>query len=88
MSYEGSHTTDVITEKALGFLKDAIAAKNQFFLTIAPVAPHSNVEFDGQNFENLSRLNVTPPIPAERHKHLFKDVKIPRTEHFNPEKVV
>lgn len=26
----------------------------------------------------------TPPIPAERHAHLFKDAKVPRTENFNP----
>lgn len=87
MSYEGSHTTDVIPAKANGFLDDAIAAKKPFFLTIAPVAPHSNVEFGGPTFDNFRLLNVTPPISLERHKHLFKDIKIPRTEHFNPEKV-
>lgn len=85
VSYEGSHTTDVITEKANGFLVDAIAAKKSFFLTIAPVAPHSNVEFNDQD---TGEMIITPPIPAERHKHLFKDVKIPRTENFNPEQVV
>lgn len=84
VSYGGRHSTDVITEKANGFLNDAIAAKKPFFLTIAPVAPHSNIEFNGQD---LGKLIVTPPIPAERHKYLFKNVKIPRTENFNPEKV-
>lgn len=28
---------------------------------------------------------MTEPVPAEHHKHLFKDVKIPRTDNFNPD---
>ena len=80
VSYEGKHTMDVITEKATGFLIDAIDAKNPFFLTIAPVAPHSNIESNGGGFG--------PPVSAERHKHLFQDVKIPRTAHFNPQQVM
>lgn len=27
-----------------------------------------------------------PPIPLERHAHLFNDTKVPRTENFNPRK--
>ncbi len=30
---------------------------------------------------------VTPLIPAERHKHLFPEIKVPRTKNFNPDKV-
>ncbi|MCJ1380109.1 hypothetical protein MMC17_003212 [Xylographa soralifera] len=85
-SYEGIYTTDIITEKAKGFLNDAVKDQKPFFLTIAPVAPHSNVEFNGNNFSDIgSSLKVTPPVSAERHKHLFRDIKIPRTEHFNPQ---
>lgn len=29
---------------------------------------------------------MKPPIAAERHKHLFQDVVVPRTENFNPDK--
>lgn len=84
ISYKGKYTTDIIIKKALGFLDDAVAAQKPFFLAIAPVAPHSNVEFDlGPN----PLLRVTPPISAERHKNLFKDVKVPRTENFNPKTV-
>lgn len=75
-----------MAEKAYGFLDDAVAADNPFFLTVAPVAPHSNVIFhesdrplDEQEFEG------TTPLPAARHKNLFKDVKIPRTPNFNPD---
>ncbi|KAJ9316313.1 hypothetical protein DTO271D3_3582 [Paecilomyces variotii] len=78
VSYEGRHTADVIEEKALGFLDDAISGDRPFFVAIAPVTPHSNIDQEGT-------VKMTAPIPAERHKHLFKDVKVPRTEHFNPD---
>ncbi|KAL1988641.1 hypothetical protein VTN96DRAFT_8341 [Rasamsonia emersonii] len=84
VSYEGRHTVDVTTEKALGFLDDAIATQQPFFLGIAPVAPHSNVDPSFKTSEK-SIIKMTEPIPADRHKHLFQDVKVPRTEHFNPD---
>ncbi|KAJ5584753.1 Alkaline phosphatase-like alpha/beta/alpha [Penicillium hispanicum] len=83
VSYEGHHTTDVITKKALGFLDDALEGERPFFVTIAPVAPHSNVDpsslRDGHIF-------MSAPIPLQRHQHLFEDVKVPRKENFNPDK--
>ncbi|KAK4497361.1 hypothetical protein PRZ48_011812 [Zasmidium cellare] len=88
ISYEGQYSTDLVAEKSFAFLDDALADQKPFFLTIAPTAPHSNVHIgsniiDGNFSENT---NVqSPPIPAERHKHLFKDVKVPRTKHFNPD---
>jgi N-acetylglucosamine-6-sulfatase len=62
-------------------LDDAVSDGKPFFLTLAPIAPHSDVNpyvLDGA---------FTEPIPAERHKNLFPNVTIPRTENFNPEKV-
>lgn len=89
VSYEGQHTVDVLASKAYGFLDDAVKEDKPFFLGLAPVAPHSNLlpdAHDGyKNFSNPKDKSHTPPIPADRHKHLFKDVKIPRTEHFNPD---
>lgn len=85
VSYEGQHTVDVLSVKAKGFLEDAVRSKEPFFLAIAPVAPHSNVEVHGGTLvDPKADFTVTPPVSAERHKHLFRDVKIPRTEHFNP----
>lgn len=90
-SYEGQYTTDLIRDKSFDFLDDAIATQKDteqpFFLTIAPTAPHTNVHIgsniiDG-NFSEHSNVQL-PPIPAERHQHLFPDVRVPRTEHFNP----
>jgi hypothetical protein len=87
VNYAGNYTTDVLASKAYGFLDDAASAGNPFFLAIAPVAPHSDVSYTGDGqFENSSYV-FTAPIPAERHKHLFKDAKVPRTDNFNPQKV-
>lgn len=86
VSYEGQYTTDVLAQKAKGFLDDAVKDGEPFFLAIAPVAPHSNVEVHGANaIDPQGSFRITPPIAAERHKHLFTDVKVPRTDHFNPE---
>lgn len=81
IDYTGRHTTDVITEKALGFLDDALASDRPFFVAIAPVAPHSNFE------HTRSGLKITAPIPLDRHKKLFTNAIVPRTPNFNPDKV-
>ncbi|KAL3471218.1 Six-hairpin glycosidase-like protein [Aspergillus californicus] len=78
-SYAGHYTTDVTTDKALGFLDDALEAERPFFLTVSPIAPH----FDQQP----DRPAGTPPqapVPAPRHAHLFPDAKVPRIPSFNP----
>lgn len=61
-----------------GFLKDALEEPSKpFFLTIAPIAPHIFFRaVDGAG---------GPPMPAPRHRNMFKDEKIPRTNNFNPD---
>ena len=87
VSHEGQYTTDVLAHKAKGFIHDAVKGAQPFFVTIAPVAPHSNVAVHGGSAINpQGSFSITPPVSAERHKHLFSDVKVPRTDHFNPEK--
>ena len=90
VSHEGDYVTDVLSQKAKGFLQDAVETKDPFFLAIAPVAPHSNIKvLDGSTLLTPETPTiVTPPVAAERHKDLFKNVQIPRTEHFNPDKVI
>ncbi|PPJ57714.1 hypothetical protein CBER1_00089 [Cercospora berteroae] len=91
VSYEGQYSTDVISEMALGFLGDALQEyqeiKKPFFMTIAPNAPHSNVHMNTLIDGNFSEGSNTqsPPVPAARHAHLFEDLVVPRTPHFNPE---
>jgi hypothetical protein len=90
VSYEGQYSTDIVSSKAHGFLDDAVAAKKPFMLTVAPIAPHSNVHAIDKNvhgnYTGASAIQA-PPVPANRHKHLFKDVKVPRNEAFNPDTV-
>ena len=84
--HEGEYTTDLLAEKAYGFLEDAVTENNPFFLTIAPVAPHSNVKFDGSiGLNGEPTFEFGPPIPADRYAHLFSDAKVPRTHNFNPD---
>ena len=88
VSHEGDYTTDVLARKAKEFLHDAINVDQPFFLAIAPVAPHSNVDVhDGDIVDPGADFTITPPIAAARHQDLFNDRKIPRSDHFNPEKV-
>lgn len=80
----------MLAEKAYGLLHEGIQSKKPFFLTVAPVAPHSNVDpfpVEGTPEDALKDIHMTAPIPADRHKHLFPDAKVPRRSNFNPEKV-
>lgn len=80
--HHNEHTSDLITNKAQTLLQEAIESDKPFFVAVAPVAPHSDVNpYHGSSSPPL----MTEPIPAERHASLFKDVKIPRTDNFNPD---
>lgn len=71
--HAGNYSTDMIADRAVEFLKNALDAEKPFFLGVAPMAPHAELidEF-------------TEPIPADRHKDLFPDAKVPRRKNFNP----
>ncbi|KAK4241186.1 alkaline-phosphatase-like protein [Achaetomium macrosporum] len=91
VSYEGQYLGDVLAQKALGFLDDATANAHSrpFFLGIAPVAPHSNVNatpISNATTPDPDELGAAfgPPIPAARHADLFQNVSVPRTPNFNP----
>jgi arylsulfatase A-like enzyme len=88
-SYEGQYSTDVVASKAYSFLDQAAASEDPFFITIAPVACHSNVKFGQIVFNgsfDIDHVVTSPPIPAERHKGLFPNAIIPRNANFNPKK--
>ena len=81
-NYPGEYSTDLISAAALGFLDNAIAASDRpFFLGVAPIAPHS------ETITNSGPVRFNPPVPAQRHEHLFQNATIPRTPNFNPDKV-
>ncbi|KAJ5933093.1 hypothetical protein N7516_007582 [Penicillium verrucosum] len=76
-NYLGRHTTEVIREKAMGFLDDALVGERPFFMAVTPIAPHSNMN-------GTHGGGMDDPIPEEHHKHLFPDARVPRTANFNP----
>ncbi|KAI1844708.1 hypothetical protein JX266_009164 [Neoarthrinium moseri] len=79
--HNGSYVTDLLAEKSFGFLDDAVTAGKPFFLTMAPIAPHSQVD------TNLTTLlsSTSAPQPKPEHANLFLDAKVPRAPNFNPE---
>ncbi|KAK3846386.1 MAG: alkaline-phosphatase-like protein [Linnemannia gamsii] len=79
--YQGLYQTDVISDKSVEILDKLAQNKSQPFLfVISPTAPHDEV------WSNGNGTIFTPPVPAKRHEHLFKDVKVPRHPNFNPKK--
>ncbi|KAM0714000.1 hypothetical protein Q7P37_010964 [Cladosporium fusiforme] len=78
------YSTDMIGANAIGFLEEAAESERPFFLGVAPIGPHSELIRASEN--GSTTMSFHPPVPADRHKHLFPDVKIPRTLNFNPDK--
>lgn len=78
-SYAGQYSTDVVSRKANYWLREGLKRKEPFFLTVAPIAPHSNWVFEPE--KDLSYL--LEPMAAPRHQHMFSDYKIPRGNAFN-----
>lgn len=84
-SFPGQYNTDLIKERALGFLDEAAAADEPFFIGVMPIGPHTETIVDGGNEPSLPIF--LPPKPAKRHENLYQGVKIPRTYNFNPDRV-
>ncbi|KAK8108011.1 uncharacterized protein PG998_010024 [Apiospora kogelbergensis] len=78
----GQYSTDLAKNSTLSFLDQALAdvssgadSEKPFFIGVAPIGPHS------ETWQN----RFSTPVPADRHKHLFPGLKVPRTPNFNPE---
>lgn len=80
-THTGKYSTDLIANRSVEFLGDAINSKKPFFLGITPIAPHS------ETLLTPSGPIFKAPVPADRHKDLFPDAKVPRTPNFNPDVV-
>ncbi|CAN8104609.1 unnamed protein product [Discula destructiva] len=78
VSYAGQYSTDVIAEKNYALLREALSHEEPWFLTVAPIAPHSNWVFD----EKRGVTHLSAPQVAYRHEHLFHDYQIPRNASF------
>lgn len=79
VDYSGRYVTDVISDKAMGFLNDSLKNPDRpWMLTVAPNAPHAN----GSTTADGTHWFGEPEYPP-RHADLFKDYKIPRDKSFN-----
>lgn len=81
VQHRGEHTTALIQAHAAELIATATAAGGPFFVGIAPIAPHSNIDAN-----HGGPPVMTLPIPLERHAHLFPDARVPRTASFNPDR--
>ena len=79
--YKNTYNTDLIANKSFDHLDMAAKSGKPFFIALAPIAPHSEVNV------TLSTQDIVtgPPRPAQRHVGLFPDAKVPRTANFNPD---
>jgi arylsulfatase A-like enzyme len=78
-------STDIIREKSIGFLEDAAQNPDTpFWLTIAPIAPHSDFVIDMSGDPPVG-ITISPPVSADRHKDLFANATVPRGPSFNPD---
>lgn len=87
VSHKGEYSTDVLAQKAYGLLDEAVEADKPFFLTLAPIGPHSNINVHDLVTSPIGKIVFDAPISAKRHENLFQDVKVPRTANFNPDSV-
>ncbi|PNH10957.1 Arylsulfatase [Tetrabaena socialis] len=68
--FPGQYQTDLIRDKALGYLDDAAAAHKPFMFYLAPTAPHR---------VSTNKMVWYPPTPAARHANLYPGIKAPVT---------
>lgn len=78
--FEGQYSTDVVKDKALGYLDDGLNGDKPFFVGIAPIGPHSSIPHDAIRGPDL-KMEI--PVSHPRHAHLFADEVAPRVESFN-----
>lgn len=85
--HKGEYSTDLVRDKSLAYLDDALESTKPFFLGIAPIASHSWIDSttraDPSNPNAKLIMNI--PSPHPRHANLFASEQIPRTVSFNPD---
>ena len=89
---EEDYQTDVLTGIANDFVTERSKSEDPFFLDVAYLAPHwefrpgSSGEENAGDIEGLNSsedIIGNPPVPAPRHKGMFKGLKAPRTPSYD-----
>ncbi|OXB34748.1 hypothetical protein LQV05_003143 [Cryptococcus neoformans] len=81
--HAGEYSTDLVHEKAVNYLEDALQEDRPFYLTVAPVACHSWLDHKHQ--VDLHKFVADIPASHPRHARLFPVEQIERTENWNPD---
>ena len=76
------YSTDLMTDKAVEFIKSDEAASAPFYLSLGYVAPHV-----GKSFRTTDHCTDKGPEPAPRHLGRFLGRQIPRWPSFNEDDV-
>jgi arylsulfatase A-like enzyme len=76
------YSTDLMTDKAIEFIRSDEARSAPFYLSIGYVAPHV-----GKSFVKGDHCTDKGPEPAPRHLGRFRGREIPRTPNFNEDDV-
>ncbi|HVM39930.1 MAG TPA: sulfatase [Acidimicrobiia bacterium] len=79
---EGDYQTDVLADIAVERIERFAEDDRPFFLSVAPLAPHSTGRIDAD--EGLTNM---PPVPAPRHAGRFDGEPLPASPAFDEEDV-
>jgi arylsulfatase A-like enzyme len=74
---DSDYQTDVLANHAVAFLRDATPGPRPFFLSVAPVAPHTE--------KGMGCSSKADPRPAPRFRGAFAGATAPRPPSFNEE---
>ncbi|PNW77293.1 hypothetical protein CHLRE_10g430200v5 [Chlamydomonas reinhardtii] len=74
---DSDYSTDVIRDKAIGYLREAVAAGQPFYMQVNPIAPHERCKDSEEG--GGGRLACDNAIPAPRHAYLFRNASLPRS---------
>ncbi|KAL1405899.1 hypothetical protein Q8F55_007579 [Vanrija albida] len=83
--YKNQYSTDILARKSIDYLKRALEFDRPFFLTIAPIAPHSWIDSKRLSSNATFAPGFNIPASAPRHANLFASEQAPRHESWNPD---
>ncbi|KAJ3326000.1 Extracellular sulfatase Sulf-1 [Boothiomyces sp. JEL0866] len=83
--YPNMYHTDVVANKTLAQIKDALSRNEPFFSYVAPIGCHTGVDIQVPlpAPPAVPMAVYTPPVPAKRHADLYPDLKLPISPNFN-----